>query len=162
IDRFRRELDRQVELHRDEAAPAGLLIDAEAPFKDLNLSLAEEVQRLAPFGNGNQTPQFVSCNLPVVEDRRLGRDGSHRKLTVQNADGVKQPVIWFHGGDSELPAGPIDLVYKLGVNEYRGERTLQLSFVAVRAAQVEPGQAGATSQQAIHVHDLRREPVTAH
>jgi single-stranded-DNA-specific exonuclease len=161
VDSFRRELDRQIELHRDEAAPPGLLIDADAQLKELSLPLAEELQRLAPFGNGNPTPQFVSRNLTVVEDRRLGRDGSHRKLTVQGADGARHPVIWFHGGDSELPTGPIDLVYTLGVNEYRGERTLQLSFVAVRAAQLEPG-AVRTTGQSVQVHDLRRELIAAH
>jgi hypothetical protein len=82
-------------------------------------------------------------------------------LVVQSSDGARHPVIWFHGGDSELPAGPIDLVYTLGVNEYRGERTLQLSFTAVRAAQFEAGALHAMGQQTVQVHDLRHEPVAA-
>ena len=98
----------------------------------LNLALAEELQRLAPFGQGNPTPQFLSRNLTVIEDRRLGREGTHRRLTVQAADGSKAPVIWFNGADVELPSGPLDLVFTLGINEYRGERTLQLGYIANR------------------------------
>ena len=135
IDAFRRELSRQIELHRDDGIPTGLLIDAEAPLNQVSLILAEELQRLGPFGNGNPTPQFLSSGLTIVEDRRLGREGTHRKLMVQSADGAKAPVIWFNGADAELPAGPIDLVYTIGINEYRGERNLQLSFVAIRPAQ---------------------------
>ncbi len=137
IDRFRRELDRQIDLHRATDAPTGLLIDVEAPLKQLNLNLAEELQRLAPFGQGNPTPQLLARNLTVVEDRRLGREGTHRRLTVQSADGAKAPVIWFNGADVELPSGQLDLVFTVGINEYKGERTLQLSYIAHRAAQIE-------------------------
>lgn len=135
IDAFRRELDRQIELHRDDSIPTGLQIDAEAPLNQVSLTLAEELQRLGPFGNGNPTPQFLTGGLTIIEDRRLGREGTHRKLMVQSADGAKAPVIWFNGADAELPAGPVDLVYTIGINEYRGERNLQLSFVAIRPAQ---------------------------
>ncbi len=160
IDAFRRELSRQIELHRDDSIPTGLQIDAEAPLNQVSLTLAEELQRLGPFGNGNPTPQFLSSGLTVIEDRRLGREGTHRKLTVQSADGAKAPVIWFNGADVELPAGPVDLVYTIGINEYRGERNLQLSFVAIRPAQeatvvVRPGLGPQW-----RIEDLRNQPLT--
>jgi len=135
IDLFRRALDQQIELHRDDTIPTGLSIDAEAPLNQVTLELAEELQRLAPFGNGNPTPRFLSRNLTVLEDRRIGREGTHRRLTVQHGDGARASVIWFNGADVEIPAGPIDLVYTVGINEYRGDRTLQLQFIALRAAE---------------------------
>lgn len=159
IDRFRRELDRQIEVHRDEAAPTGLVIDAEPPLSELNLDLAEALQQLAPFGNGNPTPQFLARNLTVADDRRLGVEGTHRRLTVRNADGVHLPVIWFNGGDVELPTGALDLVYTLGVNEYRGERNLQLSFVAVRPAEAEALTAHEPAARSLPIHDLRHQAV---
>lgn len=137
IDRFRRELHHQVDLHRDGEAPSGLLIDAEAKLTDLSLELTEQVQRLAPFGQGNPLPIFLSRRLTVVDDRRLGRDGSHRRLSVRRDDGPPLPVIWFNGADAQIPAGPIDLVYNLTINEYQGERSLQLRFVALRPAEDE-------------------------
>lgn len=158
IERFRRELDRQIELHRDAQAPTGLRVDAEAQLNQVNVALAEELQRLAPFGNGNPTPQFLSRNLAVLEDRRLGREGAHRKLLVQSADGAKASVIWFNSADSELPAGPIDLVYTIGINEYKGERSLQLGFVAVRAGQVETAALLPGAAPRWIVHDFRNQP----
>jgi single-stranded-DNA-specific exonuclease len=161
IDRFRRELDRQIELHRTSEAPPGRLIDAELPLEALDLHLAEEIQRLAPFGNGNPTPQFLSTNLTVAEDRRMGRDGEHRRLLVRSAGGATLPVLWFNSTDGELPSGPLDLVYTVGINTYKGDRALQLNYVASRAAAptaltLDPGKPTATAALT-PVVDLRHQ-----
>ncbi len=161
IDIFRRELDRQIELHRDDNFQSGLQIDAEAPLNQVNLLLAEELQRLGPFGNGNPTPHFLSTGLLITEDRRLGREGTHRKLTVQSGDGAKAPVIWFNGADAEVPAGPIDLVYTIGINEYRGERNLQLSFVAIRPTQDAAQELLPGLAPQWRIEDLRKQAPTA-
>ena len=66
IPAFRRALSEQVEQHRDDSVQIGLTIDAEISLEDLDLTLAEELARLAPFGQGNPTPQLVSYGLEVV------------------------------------------------------------------------------------------------
>jgi single-stranded-DNA-specific exonuclease len=164
IDAFRRRLHQQVEAARLAAAEAGaptpaLVVDAQLPLADLSLPLAQEIQRLAPFGHGNPTPQFLSAGLQVVDDRRLGRDGTHRRLQVMAPDQATASVIWFHGADTELPPAPLDLVYTLGVNEYRGERTLQIQFVAARTTPAAPSVSLAARGQARRLHDLRRAEV---
>jgi single-stranded-DNA-specific exonuclease len=160
IDRFRRELHRQVHLHRDEAQPTGLFIDVETKLAELNLELVEQVQRLAPFGQGNPTPLFLSRRLTIVNDRRVGRDGSHRRLTVQQGDGGVLPLMWFNGGDAPTPSGAIDLVYTLSVNEYQGERTLQLLFSAIRPAEPETILVESPVSTSLRIRDLRQELVT--
>ena len=159
IDRFRRELSRQIELHRDENVQSGLLIDADVKFDQLNLALAEEINRLAPFGNGNPMPQFLSRGLNVVDDQRIGREGKHRKLHVQ-AEGspFKLPVLWFDGADAELPPGTIDLLYSLSINEYKGDRSLQLSFVALRPTQPETV-AVQSRKSGLRIEDLRKQVI---
>jgi single-stranded-DNA-specific exonuclease len=162
IGAFRRELSRQVEAHRDADVEPGLLIDAVLPLEALTIDLADALRQLAPFGQGNPTPQFVTYGLQVAADQRMGREGQHRKLFMQAADAGERaprlPVVWFGGGDTELPAGLLDVVYTLNVNEYRGERTLQLMYVdARRAAPVATqAQVGATAPVGQRVvQDLR-------
>ncbi len=160
IDRFRRELSRQIELHRSDDAYDGLLIDAEVSLSDLDLGLAGELQRLAPYGQGNPTPKLMSRNLTVTDDRRIGRDGTHRKLAVTDAAGkITQSVIWFHGADTEIPTGAIDLVYTLGVNEYRGQRSVQLHHIAIRPAKKETPEGPAEPSETLVIHDLRGQPL---
>lgn len=152
IDRFRRELSRQVTIHRIDDAPTGLLIDGELTPQHIDLGLAEDIQRLAPFGQGNPTPQFLARNLQIEEDRRIGRDGSHRRLAVSAGDGVAQPVLWFNGGDAELPTPPLDLVFTVEINEFRGERSAQLQYVDSR-----PSLAHA-DDEALTSPDAEKEP----
>ena len=159
IDHFRRELSRQIEHHRIDAGPEGLRIDAEIPFNDLDLPLVEQIERLGPFGNGNPKPVFMSRRLTVVDDRRIGKDGTHRRLLLADEKGSKQPVIWFRGADVVLPEGPIDFAYGLGINEYKGERSLQLGYVDSRAAEVETIEVVNVAPKRMQVHDLRAEMV---
>ncbi|MEZ4709389.1 MAG: hypothetical protein R3A44_19425 [Caldilineaceae bacterium] len=160
IDAFRRELDRQIELHRTADGPPSLSIDAELRLDAIDLNLVGEIQRLAPFGNGNPTPQFLSRGLRIVHDQRMGRDGAHRKFTVQQtADGARWPVLWFNHNDGELPPEPIDLVYTLNVNEYRGERTVQLMYVAARPAEAIAVELNTEKAAKPRIHDLRRQTV---
>ncbi len=167
ISRFRRELSRQIDEHRIADAPEGLRIDAELALPDVDLALIEQIQRLAPFGNGNPMPHFLSRSVEIASDRRIGREGTHRRLEVRpvsaKGKGPTNSVIWFNGADVEIPPGPVDLVYTLGINEYRGERSPQLSFVALRAAQAQPD---SVFQQTVDasartIHDLRRESIEA-
>jgi single-stranded-DNA-specific exonuclease len=160
IDRFRRELDRQIELNRIPEVAPGLTIDADIALRTVDFALAQELQRLAPFGNGNLTPLFISTNLIIEEDRRFGREGEHRRLVVRGADGARQTILHFNGSDKELPPSPIDLVYTIGINNFRGERSLQLGYVASRASEVATldGQ-GQPHKPHIQLHDLRGLPV---
>ena len=165
IDRFRRELSRQIDRHRIDAGPEGLLIDAALPFSELSLSMVEEIERLAPFGNGNPLPKFVSRGLTVVQDRRIGREGVHRRLLLQDGEERKQTVLWWRSADLELPSSPVDIAFTLSINEYRGERTPQLTLEAIRPAERSARLAGVSAGSADgqagqwKLHDLRREGV---
>ena len=157
---FRRELSRAIPHHRDDSVETGLQIDAVLPPTELSLDLAKELARLAPFGQGNPIPRFASYNLEIVKDRRMGSDGAHRKLTVKpaGATGPEHDVVWFGGGDAELTATPLDLVYTLSINEHRGEQSLQLMYVAHRPAAKPAAQVAVAALQRLKVYDLRRLP----
>ncbi|MCC6458491.1 MAG: DHH family phosphoesterase [Caldilineaceae bacterium] len=158
IDRFRRELDSQIELNRIPVAAPGRLIDAQLPLETIDLAFAEQLQRLAPFGNGNPTPQFLSTQLTVASDRRMGREGQHRRLEVSSSSGARLPVLWFNSSE-ELPTGPLDLVYTISINTFRGERTLQLNYVDSRASQADVATLPAT-KPLVKLHDLRNQPIS--
>lgn len=160
IDHFRRELSRQIDSHRIDAGPEGLVIDAELRLVDLSLHLVEQVQRLSPFGNGNPQPVFLTRGLTLADDRRMGRDGTHRRLVLQDEKENKQPLVWFNGADAQLPEGPLDFAYTLNINEYKGERNLQLMYKDIRATEAETLTVDPPSLSVhLPIHDLRGQSV---
>lgn len=162
IAAFRQELSRQVELHRDPVTQPGLQIDLTVRLDELSLEVASQLARLAPFGQGNPLPRLATGGVVVVGDRRMGAEGTHRKLRIRQGEGPVLDLLWFGGGDAELPAGPLDLVYTLGVNQYRGERSLQLLYVAHRPAVTLPA-APVAQRPPVALVDLRQsfEPAPA-
>lgn len=105
-----------------------LNIDLKIPGKDVNLELLGEIEKLKPFGMGNEQPLFLSENLGVVNCDIIGKDRTHLKLKLY--DGEKYHKAVFFGGsrfEKEFFVGEkIDLVYSLSKNEYNGNKYVDL------------------------------------
>ena len=159
IDRFREELHRQVADHAIPGAPQGLSIDAELGFDQITMELAEQMQKLAPFGNGNPQPVFATASLRVTADRRIGRQANHRRLEATDRHDTTRPVIWFNCEDAVLPPEPFDLAYTVGINAYRGARSVQLRYIDSRESSRHVEGAAAYQSEPVSVRDLRLQEV---
>jgi len=98
-------------------------IDLKIPSDIISVNLLEEIEKMEPFGMGNEQPVFLSEGLGVVSCDVIGKDGSHLKLNLY--DGKKYQKAVFFGGsrfekDFEI-GGKVDLVYSLNKNEYNGK-----------------------------------------
>ena len=98
-------------------------IDLKIPSDIIGVNLLEEIEKMEPFGMGNEQPVFLSEGLGVVSCDVIGKDGSHLKLNLY--DGKKYQKAVFFGGsrfekDFEI-GGKVDLVYSLNKNEYNGK-----------------------------------------
>jgi single-stranded-DNA-specific exonuclease len=92
----------------------------------LTMDLAEVLRHAGPWGQGFPEPLFDGCFH--VDSRRIVGE-RHLKLRLTPADGGG-PVdaIAFNALDNgweDIP-GPVQMVYRLDVNEFRGRRSLQL------------------------------------
>lgn len=110
-------------------------IDAELNLDDVDYALYGHLQGLEPTGYANATPTFMSRNVPVQSFRVVGADQSHLQMAVGHAGRNVLSCIAFRQGAwaGHLPER-IDLVYTLGINEFRGQRKLQLQVQDIRAA----------------------------
>lgn len=142
LPEFRRRLGRSVEklLGGNQHAEAERYIDGWIALDEADLNLAEQIEKLAPFGPGNEKLVLASRNLVLKSSSQLGRNKDHLKLIVEDEDGSQQSVLWWDGGREELPSGKFDLAYTLRASNWRGLREAQLEFVdfrIVEAAHVE-------------------------
>lgn len=110
-------------------------VDAIAGGDELGLDLAEELGRMAPFGCANPPVKLLLPAASFSDPRPMG-EGRHVRFTVRAAGAHARAVGFRTGGG--LPVGvdePVDAVFSLEVNEYRGavEPRLVLSHASVCA-----------------------------
>jgi len=114
-----------------------LEIDAEVPFEDLTMSLADDLRRLEPTGAKNGAPVFVTRGLRVDKMRRVGREDKH--LWLRFTDGQRNHTIdaiaFKQGAWNEHMPPVIDVAYRLEINEWNGRKKLQLNVQDLRPAE---------------------------
>ena len=112
-------------------------IDAVVQLSDLDWAVQEKLAQLEPCGYANPQPVLASLGVGLTVQRQVGTDRRHLKLTVVDPrTGQAWDAIAFRQGDwfGHLPPR-IDLAYTLEVNEFKGERSLQLNVKDIRSAQ---------------------------
>jgi single-stranded-DNA-specific exonuclease len=100
--------------------------DAEVLLEDIDRTLYDEIQALAPFGNGNPEPLLV-CRGVRAQKPAIVAD-KHVRMSVQQ-DGYSHPCIAFGLAErlAEL-SEPVDILFTLSLNCWRGRETLQLQI----------------------------------
>ena len=135
VAEFRRGLSRAVREQTDGAPlTQELQLDADLQLGDVTLELAQQLARLAPFGNGNPPLTLVARDLHLLRRRTLDRRGDHLELTVaDSADAdVERRVIWWSGDAEALPQGRFDLAFTLRVNVFRGQREALMEWLGAQ------------------------------
>jgi len=116
----------------DESLQKKLKIDLELPFNDISDELFARIDELAPFGMGNFEPTFLSKQVLVRQKRMLGKEGKHLRLVLQGGElGKVIEAVAFGMGDrvEEIKEeGYVDIVYTVGMNEWNGNRRLQVKI----------------------------------
>jgi single-stranded-DNA-specific exonuclease len=105
-------------------------IDALAHFNQLTAYLYQQIDRLQPWGIGNEFPVFWTPNVRVIEQQIVGNN--HLKLTLAQEDNLQiKAIAWRWGNYFPLPER-IDIAYKLQENLWNGNKSLQLELVGAR------------------------------
>ncbi len=117
---------------RDHELVPTLDVDAEVRFGDLSPELQRELARLEPYGHENPVPILCTRGALVVDSRAVGPDGKHLKLTLSDGmlwlDAIAfRQAHWI----GHLPP-QVDVAFTLEVNEWNGERRLQLNVQDLR------------------------------
>jgi len=109
--------------------------DGEVSLSSFTLPLLRELETLNPYGAGNPQPAFVSRNCRVYSPRILG--DKHLKFDVEQ-DGYRVGCIAFGQAEQfDQLNGDIDLLYRPGINQWRGEESIQLQVVDIRTSDSE-------------------------
>lgn len=108
---------------------AGLLaVDLVLPAAHLGWTLADEIDRLAPFGPGHVEPILAVTGLQVVEARRVGGAGEHLMIRLRRGAETFDAIAFGTPLDRPIPEPEtrLDLVGTLERDEFQGEPRLRL------------------------------------
>lgn len=124
---FSAAFDQEVRQHLSETDLTGIIMsDGELKSEEFNLQTAEELRFAGPWGQAFPEPVFDG--IFHIRYKRVVAE-RHLKLTLQ-AEGSDTEVdaIAFNSSDADWPASTqkLRLAYRLDVNLFRGNKSLQL------------------------------------
>jgi len=117
-----------------------LAIAAEINLDEVNWELYDILAKFKPFGVGNAKPKYVARGLTITNFEGVGQDKKHMRIMVKHgSDKIHKTIGWnlCNGQGTnwchELkPGDEIDMVFEVDVNEWNGNRELQLTIVDLK------------------------------
>jgi len=119
-----------------------VVVDAQASFDQIDLDLYHQIDALHPCGIGNPDPVFWTPDVRVLEQKTVGRDRAHLKLTLGQEVTVNgrvktvkmKAIAWRWGEFCPLPER-IDVAYQIRLNDWNGSQRVELEVVGARRPQ---------------------------
>lgn len=138
FEEFTEAFQRQAaKLLNEELLQAQVMSDGEIGQHELSMATAAELMHAGPWGQEFPEPVFDG-KFKVIQQRRVGEN--HLKLVLAPADAPRQAIdaIAFNIDEQDWPApdmSDIEIAYRLDINEFRGNQTLQLMVEHILAWQ---------------------------
>jgi single-stranded-DNA-specific exonuclease len=139
LEAFRAAFERHAEEHlTEDLRQPTERVDAVVAGDELGLTLAEELERLAPFGQGNPSVKLLVPAATLSDPRPMG-ENKHVRFTVESG-GVRARAVAF-GTAGKIPCdaqGPVDATFCLEINEWNGSVEPRLVLRHARPAEPAP------------------------
>ena len=102
-------------------------VEAEIQETDVTEETVREISKLEPYGAKNPEPIFVFRNVFIKEIAPLSQGKHSRLLVEKNGKAISAVCFGYHLAAEGFSAGDcVDIVCGLGINEFRGNKKLQL------------------------------------
>lgn len=128
IDTFRKRINQYAhEQLTEDMLCISVDADCEVQMSELTLALAQEIDKLEPFGTSNPVPNFVLRDATLLRVIPMG-NGKHTKLILEK-DGISMVAVWFGIEHTALPfeiGDRLDVMFQLNINEFQNVTSLQM------------------------------------
>lgn len=136
VEKFKRRLNDQCTLSEEELTEK-VVIDMELPFAAITEHFIEELEYMEPFGKGNTKPVFAARGVFMQHVKIIGKNKNVAKATAIDAAGNRMEAICFYDAQKfveqcERNNGKMSITFYPGINEFRGERQIQIVITHYR------------------------------
>ena len=131
MERFEQHVNNTI---KEEQLVPRVFIDSELSFSEINDEFFTFLNKFQPFGPENMSPVFVSRNVfDAGTGRMVGSSGEHLKLDLchkSTGQRIFSAIAFSQAEYFEYIRGgnPIDICYSIEMNEFRGNKNLQLNI----------------------------------
>ena len=112
-----------------------ITIDSPVTFDELSFDLLHDIERMAPFGQGNPEPRFGAKGLEVLSIRPVGNN-KHLKLRLRQQNGQFFDAIAYNKGasiGSWLRSGArVAAVFTPRINTWNGMNNIELDIKDIK------------------------------
>ena len=116
-----------------DLAPS-LDIDCEVQLSAFTPQNFDFIQSLAPFGEGNPAPVFLTRAVRVLEARLVGANRQHLKMRLGQGGATISAIAFNQGHKVRETRQSIDVVYTVGLDTWGQYPRLQMTVQDLRAA----------------------------
>ncbi|MBC7856136.1 MAG: single-stranded-DNA-specific exonuclease RecJ [Pirellulaceae bacterium] len=119
--------------------PMEICIDGEAPLSQLTAQIVNQIEQMAPFGNGNPRPVLCATGVKLAEPpKKIGSGERHLSFRlVQHS--VKMRGVGFgfgeHADELSRIDTPLDIAYRPVINEFGGRTSVEVQLVDWRVSE---------------------------
>lgn len=129
-----------------------ITIEKHIPIKEVTMDMVDDIELLEPFGKGNPSPVFGDRKLCVTKYDVLGVNRNTIKLEINNGSNkiyalgfnMVDHFSYILGKDAVSCENlrnvkcdlNIDMVFVPTINDFRGNRSLQLKIIDIRKSNV--------------------------
>jgi len=135
MERFEQHVNNTI---KEEQLVPRVFIDSELSFSEINDEFFTFLYKFQPFGPENMSPVFVSRNVfDAGTGRMVGSSGEHLKLDLchtSTSQRIFSAIAFSQAEHFEYIRGgnPIDICYSIEMNEFRGNKNLQLNIKDIK------------------------------
>ena len=133
LEKFRKKISQysNKKLEKIKLVPK-IKIDEEIDIERVNDSFLKNIEKLAPFGEANPKPVFLSRKVCVKDIVCMGKNKEHIKFRFNGLWGV-----FFRQADNcdSIKIGDLlDIVYYVDINDFNGRRSVQLKIIDIEVS----------------------------
>lgn len=104
--------------------------DMEIFPEEINIALAEELEKMEPFGQNNPRPLFIIKEVGIKNSMFMGQDKTHARFSAVSKEGFSAECVIFQKAQEKkdlLTAmeGSVDLIGALSLQSWKGNKKVQ-------------------------------------
>ena len=130
LEQFKKEFEKVVTdtISAEDKIPK-LFYDSKINLDQISEKNLKIIEQMRPFGPSNRSPKFYSKELLDSGSRLL--NGGHIKTTLKQNKTTVNGIAFGQGAEvyDQVISSPVDALYKVEWNEYRGNKTIQMTVL---------------------------------